>query len=173
MNLKTLKKAIKGDKKAFEKIYNEYFDLLWRYIFSRVREREVASDIVSDSFIVLYENIKNIKHPKALKSYLFKIAKNKLIKYYKREKTIPLSEFTLDRLKIRKNKKNKNDNHLSIKLEKVLGKLPDHYAEVLRLRFLSGLKIKEVAEIMGKTPGNIKVLQHRAIKKSKNILKLK
>jgi RNA polymerase sigma-70 factor (ECF subfamily) len=167
-----LKKAISGDKKSFETIYNEYFNLIWLYIFSRIKDREQASDIVSDSFISLYENIKFIKFPKAVKSYLFKIVKNKLIKYYSREKTVSLTDFDLDRLNINNitNSISKDSSKSFLKIEAILAKLPKVYEEVLRLRFLSGLKIKEAAEVLNKSENNIKVIQNRAIKKARCIV---
>jgi len=167
-----LKKAILGDNKSFEIIYNEYFKLIWLYVLSRIKDREQASDIVSDSFISLYENIKFVKYPKAVKSYLFRIVKNKLIKYYSREKTIPLSDFDLDRINLgnTSRKSSNKSNKLILKMENILRRLPKIYEEVLRLRFLSGLKIKEAAEILNKSENNIKVIQNRAIKKAKVIV---
>jgi RNA polymerase sigma-70 factor (ECF subfamily) len=170
MNEKILKKALTGDKKAFGQLYNEYFDPLWRYVYSRIKNKEITSDIVSESFIALYENIKSIKYSKATKSYLYKIAKNKLIKFYSEEKTILLSEFSEDRIEIKKNTKRKISEKLIIKLEEILKKIPGNYEEVLRLRFLAGLKIREVAEILNKSEGNIKVLQNRAIKKAQALV---
>lgn len=176
MDEKTLKKALKGDRNGFEQVYREYFDGLWRYVFSRIRNREIASDIVSDSFIALFENIKNIKYPKALKSYLYKIAKNRMIKFYSEEKPRSITDFELDRLTFDKSEVEKESNHehqntgSKIKLEEVLKNLPENYSEVLRLRFLSGLKVKEVAEILEESEGNVKVLQNRAIKRSKEII---
>jgi len=167
-----LKKAISGDKKSFETIYNEYLNLLWLYVFSRIKDREQSSDIVSDSFISLYENIKFIKYPKAVKSYLFKITKNKLIKYYSRTKTVPLTDFLLDRIAVEDSTDDNKGktNKFEIKLEEVLKNLPEIYEEVLRLRFIAGLKIKEVAKILNKSENNIKVIQNRAIKKSRDLV---
>jgi RNA polymerase sigma-70 factor (ECF subfamily) len=170
MNKQILKKALKGDKKSFEKLYREYFDGLWRYVYSRIKLKDITSDIVSESFIALYENVKSIKHYKAVKSYLYKIAKNKLIKYYSREKTVNLSEFDLDRFEIQQKETSKTQNKLIIKLEEILKKLPENYEEVLRLRFLANLKIKEVAKILDKTENNVKVMQNRAIKKAKTLI---
>lgn len=183
MDEKTLAKALSGDKKAFSLVYQHYFDDLWRWVYSRIKNKDITSDIISDSFIALYENITNIKHPKALKSYLYKITKNKMIAFYRSEKPINLSAFDLDRLQVSGNQVAGNsDNNNSkvvleetsknfeVKLEDILKKLPEAYEEVLRMRFIAGMKIREVAEILGKNEGNIKVIQNRAIKKSKELV---
>ena len=170
MDVHTLKRVIQGDKDSFSKFYSANFDILWRYVLSRVRDRDVASDIVSESFVSLFENVKNVKNPKALKSYLYKIAKNKMIQFYSREKTIALSGFDLDRFEVKEKGERKIPKKMILKLEEVLEMLPENYAEVLRLRFLSGLKLREVAEVLGKKEGNVKVIQNRAIKKAKEIV---
>lgn len=164
---KTLKKAISGNKKAFRKIYDELFEGVWAYVQSRIQNREVTNDIVSDSFLSLYENIENIKYPKAVKNYLYKIARSKLTSYYSKEKPLSYNDEIKVNILNTENKKEKKKIHV----EKILSKLPENYREVLRLRFLSNLKIKEVAEIMDKTENNIKVMQHRAIKKANKLVK--
>ena len=166
MDKKTLESAMAGDKKAFSKVYKEYFDGLWRYIYSRTKNKEVASDIVSESFIALYENIKNIRYARAIKSYLYRIAKNKMTKFFFEERSLSLSEFDLDRVEIKDREYTKRAEGLVVRLEEVLSRLPKRYEDVLRLRFLAGLKIREVAEVLGVSEGNVKVLQNRAIKKA-------
>lgn len=175
MKEKILAKAISGDKKAFAKIYNELFDGLWRYIMSRIGDKDITSDITSESFIALYENIKNIDESRAVKSYLYQIAKSKMTKHYKKEKSQPLSAYDLDWVEIKDDFSDSKDKRETreqnrVHVEKILAELPDNYCEVLRLRFLSELKISEVAEILDKTESNIKVIQHRALKKAKELI---
>ncbi|MBU0975381.1 MAG: RNA polymerase sigma factor [Patescibacteria group bacterium] len=167
MNEAVLKKALSGDKKAFSQVYSYYFDDLWRWVYSRIKNKDITSDIISDSFIALYENIRNIKHPKALKSYLYKITKNRMIKFYAEEKPVNLSALDLDRIQIGnqlannqeiEDEKTDDNRRLEVKLEEVLSKLPKMYEEVLRLRFIAGMKIREVAEVLDKTEGNVSKL---------------
>jgi RNA polymerase sigma-70 factor (ECF subfamily) len=55
-------------------------------------------------------------------------------------------------------------------LKKAIEKLPPQQKEVISLRFISGLSIAETAEIIGKTDGNVKKLQHVALTKLKKIM---
>lgn len=172
MDEKLIKKAIRGDKNAFAKIYREFVDDIWRYVFSRLKDKDLASDIVSESFISLFENIQNLKHPKALKSYLYKIAKSKMIAFYKREKVV--TGFDFDRVVVEETSHNpKKNDKIELEVEKILHNLPEKYQDVLRLRFLSGLTIKEVANILDTTEGNIKVIQNRALKKARSLSHIK
>ncbi len=182
MTEKTLKAAIDGNKDAFKDIYEALFDNLWKYTRSRCANSEIASDITAESFAALFENIENIKYTKAVKTYLYRICQNKLKHWYKREKSVSFENTSLDEviadqdslfekqeLIERTKQKNQNNKKVTLKVEEILKNLPESYEEVLRLRFLAKLKIKETAEIMDTSEGNIKVMQHRALKKAKKI----
>jgi len=164
---KILENAIKGDKKAFKYIYEKLFDSLWYFIYSRIKDKEVANDIISDSFVSLFENIKSVKYPKAVKNYLYKIAINKLNSHYKKPKDVPFDEAYIQ-IEV---KTKSSSNSKQFNLEEILRKLPEKYQNVLRLRFLSNLSIKEVSEITGSSIDNVKVMQFRAIKQAKSIAK--
>ena len=167
----TLQAAIAGDKQSFWKLYEVWFDEVWAYVYSRLGDREEAKDLVSEAFITLYKHITNISHPKAVKSYLFRIVKSDMSKRFAKKEPIAYSEEWIDVAVVEEEPSESNNNTKKINVEKMLKELPDSYQEVLRLRFLSGLKIREVAEVMGKTEQNVKVLQHRAIKKAREITK--
>ncbi|MBN1618461.1 RNA polymerase sigma factor [Candidatus Dojkabacteria bacterium] len=174
--------AIKGDKEAFETIYVELYDGLWRYVYSRIKNPDFSSDIVSESFIALFENLRNIQNVKAIKSYLYKIAINKMNAFYANNQTVPNLLFDADDILVANDTdiedadgyfqrmESATSKQKSIKLEAILSKLPARYQEVLRLRFLSNLSIKEVSDVMDISEGNVKVLQNRAIKKAKEII---
>lgn len=48
-------------------------------------------------------------------------------------------------------------------MAEILDALPERYRQVLQLRFLNGLSVRETAQALGITSGNVKVLQHRAL----------
>lgn len=164
---------MKKDKKTLLTIYESNFDFLWAYIYSRIRNKEIASDIVSESFLILFENLENIKFEKAIKNYLFKIAINLMYKEFQREKGIPFDETFSDCVVI-SNEENSSNSYEKkqkvIKLEQVLSCLSERYSEILRLRYLSNLSINEIAELLNLSIGNVKVLLHRAIAKAKEIV---
>jgi RNA polymerase sigma-70 factor (ECF subfamily) len=163
-------KEMKNTAKEYKKIYLKNFEGLWRYVLSRVRNKEVAEDIVSESFIALFDNLKNIVHKEAIRAYLYRIAQNKIVDSYRNKKEISMNSDYFDNISEMKNEKSKtNIGSLEAKTERVLCALPQSYQEVLRLRYLSGLKLSEVATLLNKSLGNIKVIQNRALKKAKQI----
>jgi RNA polymerase sigma-70 factor (ECF subfamily) len=168
--------------KSLRDIYTLHFKSLWAFVYSRLRQKEVAEDIVADSFVALSVNFENIKDKNAIKSYLFRICINKMNQHYAREKTVNVSPAYLDHVagvnshrqsedrKPQEERDNFDRELQSLKtVESILDQLPEKYEKVLRLRFLSGLKLKEVAEILDITVNNVKVIQHRALKKAKEL----
>ena len=74
-----------------EKIYRIYFDDLYRFLLYLCKNKEVAQDICSESFIRAMKNIENIEDSK-VKSYLFQIGKNTYYNYYKKNKRLLLTD---------------------------------------------------------------------------------
>jgi RNA polymerase sigma factor (sigma-70 family) len=79
--------AQNGDKKAFEKLYNQYHAKLYQYISGLCYERDLdAEDVVQETFFQAWKKLPTLKEPKAFGSWLKKIAKN-LIKRRNAKKT--------------------------------------------------------------------------------------
>ena len=74
-----------------EKIYRIYFDDLYKFLLYLCKNKEIAQDICSESFIRAIKNIENIEDSK-VKSYLFQIGKNTYYNYYKKNKRILLTD---------------------------------------------------------------------------------
>lgn len=73
-----------------EKVYRIYFNDLYRFLLYLCKNKEVAQDICSESFIRAMKNIENVEDSK-VKSYLFQIGKNTYYNYYKKNKKILLT----------------------------------------------------------------------------------
>ena len=152
-----------------EKIYRIYFDDLYRFLLYLCKNKEVAQDICSESFIKAMKNIKNIEDSK-VKSYLFQIGKNTYYNYYKKNKRIlltnkiedfdkKLESFELDLLE----KENLTD------LKKTIEILENPYKDVIKLR-LNDLSFREIGEIYHKNQNWACVVYHRAKEKLKILM---
>lgn len=159
-----VKLAKNGDKQAIEGLYTMHFDWLYRFIRAKVDSNEAAEDICADAFVQAFENIAKFRAESTFKTWLYSIARNELKSWYKsRSRKAPL-EFEV---------KAKEDEYDEVKMEEneklvgvILDELKDNYREVLELRFISNLTIKETAETLGITENNVKVIQNRAIKQA-------
>ena len=172
-----LYKVKKNDKEAFIKAYDLYVDQLYRFIYFKVGNREEAEDLSSSVFLKTWNYIleKKLENPNTLKALLYKIARNLIIDHYR--KTKGRESVSLDNengIKIIDEKQNPNYG-LELKadllvLETKLPKLKDEYREVIILRFFNELSIKEIAEILDKSKGNVRVLIYRALNALKELL---
>lgn len=152
-----------------EKIYRIYFDDLYRFLLYLCKNKEVAQDICSESFIRAMKNIENIENSK-VKSYLFQIGKNTYYNYYKKNKRLLLTDkiedFDQELESFEKDLLNKEN--LS-NLDRAIESLENPYKDVVKLR-LNDLSFKEIGEIYKKNQNWACVIYHRAKEKLKILM---
>jgi len=137
-----------------------------------VGHKEVAEDILADSFVKAWVKIKQVNSHKALSSWIFQIAKNNIIDYYRiRKSTIAIEEVE----GILEDAASPiNDTNLDFDQKQVLEALrllPKDQQQVIRYKFFEDLTNSEIALILNKTEGSIRVIQHRAINKLQELLR--
>ncbi len=169
-----LKQAQNGDEAAFGLIYDHFAGKIFKFIYFRVGHKEVAEDVLSDTFIKGWQKINQVNTPAALSGWLYQIAKNNIIDYYRLKKeTVNIDDLE----NILEDEVDPVDStNLSIEQKKLLDLLhllPDDQQQVIKYKFFEDLSNEEIAYVMGKTEGTIRVLQHRAITKLKDLLKHK
>jgi len=172
-----LYKIKRNDQQAFIKAYDLYINQLYRFVYFKVGSREEAEDLCSAVFLKTWNYIleNSLRDHKTLKALLYKIARNLIIDHYRKNKdreTISLDggngiEVIDEKQSAAKAMELKTD---LLVLETKLPQLKDDYREVIILRFVNELSIKEIAEILDKPKGNIRVLVFRALKALKELL---
>ncbi|MEK7557829.1 MAG: RNA polymerase sigma factor [Patescibacteria group bacterium] len=174
-----LSKVRNKDRQAFVKAYDLYVDQLYRFIYFKVGNKEEAEDLTSAVFLktwtYLLEN--NIINEKTLKALLYKIARNLIIDHYR--KNNKRENVSLDSCIDNKNLIDEKQNLIKQSeiifdltvVETRFPELKDEYREIIVLHFINELSIKEIAKILGKSNGNIRVLIHRAVKALKDLMK--
>lgn len=170
----TLEACQAGDTAAFGRIYDHFAARLYKFIFFRVGHKEIAEDILADSFIKAWTKIRQINSAKAFSAWIFQIAKNNIIDYYRvRKSTIAIEEVEqiledatspIDETDLRLDQK---------RILNALTHLPSDQQQVIRYKFFEDLTNAEIAQIMGKTEGSVRVIQHRAIVRLQEMLRQK
>ncbi|MBT5016701.1 sigma-70 family RNA polymerase sigma factor [Candidatus Peregrinibacteria bacterium] len=165
-----------GDAEAFGGIYDLYIDSVYRYVYYRVSQEEVE-DITENIFVRVWENIDKYtpgKHP--FSAWLFRIAHNLVVDHYRfHRKHISLRE------RLPQHVSQSDDDPADwasqrlnqTQVREALLELKEPYQQVLVLKFLSSFSNKEIAEVMDRTEGNIRILQYRALKALRVILEKK
>lgn len=172
------------DKEAFIRVYDLYADKIYRFVYFKVGNSEEAQDLTSAAFLKAWNYVleNKIRDHNSLKSLLYTIARHAVIDHYRK------SNFSepLDRIENFNNKEGSGKREIadqkqniarqmeiSSDIETVRRKileLKDEYREVIILRFINELSIREIAEVLDKSKGNVRVLLHRALKSLKDLI---
>lgn len=166
------------DKEAFIKAYDAYIDQIYRFVFFKVGSKEEAEDLTSAIFLKAWDYIKsgNKIEFKTVKSFLYKIARNTIIDHYRKKSGQELvylggaeNNFNIIDEKSDLSEKAAIASDLR-DIEKKLVQLKDEYREVLLMRFIDELTIREIAEALDKSKGNVRVLIFRAVEALKKLV---
>ncbi len=164
-------RALRGEEAAFGQIYDLYFEKIYRFIFYRVNHKEAAEDLVAETFIRVWDKLPEIQGPSSFTPWLYQIARNLVIDYYRsRKTTVDLLE--LENVLVYEDSiLDKTDFSFQQKLFlDALQKLPSVQQQVIKLKFLDELTNEEIAKILNKSEGAVRVIQHRAIAELKKLL---
>ena len=94
-----VKKAVKGDRRAFEDLINIYFDRLYKEAYLRCKHEEDAKEIVQETIYKAYRSIKKLKEPKYFKTWLSRILINVANDYMRENGMIDLTHEESDYIK--------------------------------------------------------------------------
>jgi RNA polymerase sigma-70 factor (ECF subfamily) len=162
-----VERAQNGDADAFGELYRLHAPAVFRFLFAHLSDRMDAEDLTVEVFFKVWRSLPNFRQQGVpFIAYLFRIARNTLIDQYRRSKhdhqMVPLEESViLDRHQDPGEAAFSNMERQEIR--NLLDQLPEDQRNVLVLRFLGGLSPNETAEVMGKSSGAVRVLQHRAL----------
>jgi RNA polymerase sigma-70 factor (ECF subfamily) len=152
-----------------ERAFERYFDRIYRFLYSRVGNREDAEDLTSQVFLKACQHLDSQSAEVSVASWLFTVARTVLADHWRRfyRDTAPgeLDEALLATLA-----HDGSTTDSSPETEQLAGAiletLPSRYRRVLEMRFLQGYSVHEAARELGVGVGNLRVLQHRALAKA-------
>jgi RNA polymerase sigma-70 factor (ECF subfamily) len=150
-------------------LYRELNPSLLRYL--RAQHREAAEDLTSEVWLAAATNLGSFEGDEiAFRRWMFTIARRRAIDYGRqraRRRTDPTAQETFDRRAARDDTAAAGIEDLSAQeaIARLTACLPQDQAEVVLLRVVAGMDTPKVAEIMGRSVGAIRVLQHRALKR--------
>lgn len=153
---------------AFDQIYETYSQRLFNFLFSRLKHRQTAEDLLHTVFLKAWNNIGTYQQQGAkFSTWLFQIANYTVIDHWRTKKqTVELDKVeNLSQLSL--NPTHYEDYRF---LWEAMDKLSLDHRLVLELRFKQDLTVAETAAVMKKTLIGVRVLQHRAVKALKKKL---
>jgi len=156
-----------GDKKAFEKLFREYYDSTCRYVIRVIRDQDTTEEIVQSTFVNLWEKREMLRSDISFRSYLFRAAYNTALNYIKHQKVVA-RHVASKQDRIEEVKRNfvshQPDFELQKRIDHAVGELPPQCQRVFRLSREEGLKYHEIAEELGISKKTVEVHMGKALK---------
>jgi RNA polymerase sigma-70 factor, ECF subfamily len=167
-----VERAQNGESEAFGQIYDRYADTVFRFIYFRVGNRQLAEDLTADTFMRALKRIGSFTwQGRDLGAWLVTIARNLVADHFKSGR-YRLEVTTGDVLDADGEDRGPEgspeavvvDHITNVTLLRAVKQLNAEQQECIVLRFLHGFSVAETALAMGKNEGAIKALQYRAVR---------
>jgi RNA polymerase sigma-70 factor (ECF subfamily) len=165
--------AAKKDSEKFKPLYEKYFEPIFRFVYQRLDDKDIANDITQQTFINALLNIKKYQHRGLpFSSWLYRIAVNELNKSFKAQKNIRTINIETAGLEnIFEEIEEQPYQEYNDKLKKVLTELEPDNLLLIEMRFFEKRSFKEIGNILSITENNAKVRLYRLLDKIKKVLK--
>jgi len=161
-------------KQEFSEFYDKNIDKVFRFIYLRVDSTETAQDLTSSAFLKFWQRqiTPGISNPTA---FLYRIARNQIIDFYRQKRKKPVSLDELGEIADFQVAQPTFSQKIELTLEmerikKILHNIKPVYADVIIWHYVDEMSIKEIAQVLEKREGNVRVLLHRALESLKKQL---
>jgi RNA polymerase sigma-70 factor (ECF subfamily) len=153
-----------ADENAFVAAYDDYAEPIFRYCYFKVNDRERARELMQDTFARAWEYLRSGKQIDELRPFLYTVAHHVCVNEVLRKKAFSLDEMRevagfepADTLQ-----SPEEDAEAALLMEKLQDLRPSD-RELLTLRYVNGLEVKEIARTLGENPNTISVRIKRAL----------
>lgn len=159
---------------AFQQLVNYYKEKLYWHIRYMLKNHQDTDDVLQNTFIKIFRNIKKFKGESRLYSWMYRIARNESYTFFKkRAKHLKISSEELQNHIVNNLESDVyfEGDEIKLKLQKAINTLPEKQKEVFRLRYFEEMKYQDMAELLNTTEGALKSNYHHASKKVEEYLK--
>lgn len=171
-------KDMKGDKEEFIRLLESPMKVLYKIAFSYFREKEAASDAVSDTVLKAYKNLHKLKDKGKFNSWITSILVNDCREKLRRVKRINFEEYTENVIDINKLTLGNNKSEYAMVEERIdilnlLSRIDEKYREVIGLKYLGDYTIGEISLILDIPEGTVKSRLNFGIKRLRTLMEVK
>lgn len=157
--------------KQFLDAYDKYADDLYRHVIFRVSDKEVAKELLQETYMKTWDYLKKGNTVDEIRPFLYRVLHNLLIDHLRKKKPqVSLDDLTEDGFDIAHGGRNEEELRIDAKkLLVLLDELEESYRNVLVMRYVDDMSIQEISDLTGDHPNSISVRIHRALKKLKEL----
>lgn len=165
---KLVRKAQKGDDKAFLMLYQQHEAEIYRTAYLYLKNKQDALDVVQETAYQSFKSIGSLREPQYFKTWILKIAIHRAIYLLKqRSKVIPFPPEFAEQM----DSSSEDDIPLSLTLQDLLDELDTHEKSVIMLKYYQGYTFNAIAEILELPLGSAKTILYRGLSKLRKSVK--
>ena len=164
----------KMQNEAFQKLLLTYQKPLYNHIRNIVLNHDDTDDVLQNTFIKVFKNLKNFKGDSKLFSWIYRIATNEALTFLNQKaKKNGITSEALQNKAIDNLQADVyfDGDEIQIKLQKAIAILPEKQQLVFKMKYFEELKYEEISEIIGTSVGALKASYHHAVKKIESFVK--
>ncbi len=153
---------------GFEVLVDTYKERLYWHIRRIVLNHDDADDVLQNTFIKIFRNIKGFKADSKLYSWMYRIATNEALSFLKaKSRRLGISDESLQETMVQNLRADVyfDGNEIELKLQEAIARLPEKQKLVFNMKYFQDLKYEEIATILETSVGGLKASYHLAVKK--------
>lgn len=145
-------------------VYADNVLAVYRLIFRQVGNRPDAEDLTEEVFLAVLPRLRLPAAVGSVRAYLAATVRTVTAEHWRSHYAAPTTLAFVEELGAPALERAGND--AASRAVRVMALLPERFRQILDLRFLRGLSVRQAADVMGVTPGNARVIQHRALRRA-------
>ncbi|PRZ00849.1 RNA polymerase sigma-70 factor [Marinilabilia salmonicolor] len=161
-----------GEKKAFESIYMDFYDMLFHLASGYTGNREIAREIVQDTFLKLWEYREQLNKKTNIKNFLYTLTKNSCLNHLKQQEVISRNnrDYLITELKYKQEAlAGFPDDSVGLEelmdmVEAAIEKLPEEVKITFKMNRFEGLTYRQIADHLDISPKTVEARISKALK---------
>jgi RNA polymerase sigma-70 factor (ECF subfamily) len=154
----------------FIKAYDDFNDDIFRFIYLKTKNRDMALDLTQETFTKVWEYIGAGKEVGHMRGFLYQIARNLVIDHYRKKSTSSLEWLSESGFDPSEETKDETDDFAVTEAMEIIEALDPKYREPITLRYVDEMSVKEIAQLLGEAENTISVRIHRGLEKIRSQL---
>jgi len=158
---------------AFRQLVSQYSRPLYNHIRNIVIDHDDTDDVLQNTFIKVFQNLKNFKGESKLFSWIYRIATNEALTFVSskaKKGNVTNEEVQQKALKNLEADEYFEGDEMQIKLQQAITSLPEKQQLVFKMKYFEDLKYEDISEILGTSVGALKASYHHAVKKIEDFI---
>lgn len=161
-----IRRTLDGEAEAYGQLYLKYVERIYRFIYFKTPSVQVTEDLTQTTFTKAFEKLKSYRSG-SFQAWLYTIAYNIVRDYWRQQGRRGTNKIELESVQVADHTdlEEELDTKWTVeRLKQQIATLTSPYREVVELRYLSDLSNSEVAQVLKKTEGWVRVTSHRGIR---------